>query len=315
MTYPMKKIEKFLQRIAALTLLASIACILPAVAQDEPAEKSEEATEKSEKQLARPAFESAMLIDAQSVIVPSKGTLEFDMQHRFGSIENGISDFYGIYAPGANIRLGFTYSPIENLSLGFGYAKLKSYLDFNAKYSILKQTKDWGMPVSMTYYGNMAIDTRQKDVKEFEKEVHRLCFQNELIIAVRINSKLSLQITPSYSHFNAVDSVINSEDNSKGVYSNDIIGLAIYGRYKFSPQSSIVFGTAQQLTSHDDLPGFELQPGYSLGWEISTSSHAFQIFITNFQGIIPQENMVYNQNDFFAGDIVIGFNITRLWSF
>jgi len=270
-----------------------------AFAQDEEPAKS------SDKQPARPAFESALLIDAQSVLVPSKGTLEFDMQHRFGSIENGISDFYGIYAPGANIRLGFTYAPIENLSVGFGYAKLKSYLDFNAKYAILKQRKDWSIPVSLTYYGNMAVDTRQEDVKEFEKGVHRLCFQNELIIAARINSKISLQLTPSYSHFNAVDSL----------YENDILAITFSGRYKFSPQSSIIFSYAHQLTGHNNPPNFELQPGFSLGWEIATSSHAFQIFITNFTGIIPQENMVYNKNDFSAGDLVIGFNITRLWNF
>ena len=314
MKYLMKKktTEKFQLRIFSLILLIlSFGFFVPVFGQ-------EETTDNTDKQPARPAFESALLIDAQSVVVPSKGTLEFDMQHRFGSVENGIKDFYGIYAPGANIRLGFTYSPIENLSIGFGYAKLKNYLDFSAKYSILKQRKDWSIPVSLTYYGNMAADTR--DVQTYDKPVHRFSFHNELIIAARITPKISLQVTPSFSHFNAVDSVKNS--NTIGVYNNDIIAVTLAGRYKFSAQSSILFSYTQQLTGHDDLNavgpngvGSKLQPGFSLGWEIATSAHAFQIFITNFQRIIPQENMVFNENDFLEGDLLIGFNITRLWNF
>lgn len=264
--------------------------------------QDEESTEETKSKPARPAFESAMLIDLQSVLVPTAKTLEFDMQHRFGTVENGISDLYGIYSPGANIRLGFSYAPINNLSVGFGFMKLDKVVDLNAKYSILKQRRDWSIPVSLTYYGNTAIDTRAPE--NFAEGVHRLSFYNELIIATRISPKISVQISPSFSHHNAVDSL----------YNNDMIAVAIAGRYKFSPQSSILFSYVQQMTKHDD-PNFELQPGVSLGWEISTSAHAFQIFITNFQGILQQENVSYNQFDFTKGDILIGFNITRLWNF
>ena len=156
--------------------------------------------------------------------------------------------------------------------------------------------------MSVTYYGNTAIDTRAPE--NFDKEVHRLSFYNELIIAARITPKISLQISPSFSNHNAVDSL----------YQNDMIAVAVAGRYKFSAQSSILLGYVQQVTKHDD-PNFDLQPGVSIGWEISRSSHAFQLFISNFQGILQQENIAYNQFDFTKGDILIGFNITRLWNF
>jgi hypothetical protein len=282
-----------------LVVLAIILGGAPAFAQEDeaPAEKKE----GSSKKLAKPAFESPELMDEQSVVVPAVKTLEFDIQHRFGLVNNGIKDLYGVYAPGANIRFAFTYVPINNLSLGFGYAKYKQYADLNAKYSIIKQRKDWSIPVSVTYFGDWAMDTRE-DL--YEKGVHRFSYYNSLIIAARLSDKISLQITPSISHYNAIDSL----------FSHDMIAIGVTGRYKFSNQSSIVIGYTQQLTDHKD-PTFNLKPGFTFGWEIATSGHAFQIFATTFQGIIPQENITFNQNDFMNGEFLIGFNITRLWNF
>ena len=101
--------------------------------------------------------------------------------------------------------------------------------------------------------------------------------------------------------------------------------VGMSGRYKISPQSSIMVSYVQQLNKHDD-PNFKLQPGLTIGLEVATSGHAFQLFITNFQGILPQENIAYNSNKFFGGgsgavggnnnpQFLIGFNITRLWNF
>jgi Membrane bound beta barrel domain (DUF5777) len=270
---------------------------VPAVmAQDE-----EKKQDDSGKKPARAAFESAQLMELQSVVVPSAKTLEMNMQHRFGLVDNGLTDLYGIYGP-ANIRIGFSYTVINNLAIGFGYTKFKKYVDLNIKYAILKQRKDWSIPVSITYFGNVALDTRGSE--NIEKEVHRNSYYHELNIASRLSSRLSLQVTPSFSHFNAVDSL----------YKNDIIGIAISGRFKFSSASSILFNFIQQVNTHND-PNFNLQPGIAIGLEAATSGHAFQIIFTSFQGIVPQENLAYNTNNFTKGKFMVGFNITRLWSF
>ena len=283
-----------------LFILGGILGSAPVFGQDEtPAEP-----EKKESTVSKPAkaaFGSPQLMDEQSVVVPIAKTLEFNMQHRFGLVNNGVEDLYGIYAPGANIRFNFSYTPINNLSLGFGYAKYKQYLDFSAKYSILKQKRDWSMPVSVTYFGDWAIDNRD-DI--YQKTVHRFSFFNELIIASRLSDKVSVQISPSFSHFNAVDSL----------YAHDFIAVGFSGRYKFSNQSSVLLSYTHQFTKQT-APNYTNRPGFTFGWEIATSGHAFQIFATTFQGIIPQENIAYNQNDFKKGQFLIGFNITRLWNF
>lgn len=287
--------------LVALILLFSVKTF----SQDEE-KKEGEKKEGEVSKPAKPAFESAQLMDEQSVVVPSKKTLEFNMQHRFGTVENGVKDLFGIYGS-ANIRMGFSYVPINNLSVGFGFTKLNKFVDVNAKYSILKQKKDNSIPVSVSVFGNAVIDTRDKSY--FPKDVYRMSYFGELIIASRINSKISLQLTPSFSHFNAADSL----------YQNDIVAIGFSGRYKFSPQSSIMFNYTQQLITHKDAK-YKMEPGITIGWEIATSAHCFQMFATTFQGILPQQNISYTENRPGNGVVstsqfLIGFNITRLWNF
>jgi hypothetical protein len=276
--------------------------------------------EDTGKDLAREPFESTLLIDNQTVIVPYAKTLQWDMVHRFGTMENGSDDLYGLYGDGANIRMGLTYSLKDNLAIGMGFTKEKYQLDFNVKYAILKQTKDWSMPISMTYYGNMAIDTREEEIFESLMQrpatfVGRMSYFNEIIVASRVNKKLSLQVTPSFTYFNSVEPGMN----------NSVLGLGLNGRYKFSGQSSFIFDFNQQLTDHPDdyihesgpqmgEPKLDIKPNVAFGLEVSTSSHAFQVFVSTFQRILPQENMIYNTNEFDKEGLLIGFNITRLWS-
>ncbi len=287
-----------------ISLLLTLFVSVPAIGQDDEEKKS------SGPELARPAFESVWIIDQQTVIVPTAKTLEFDFQHRFGTVQNGVSDFFGIYAPGANVRLGLNYTPMEKLSVGIGFAKYKKYVDANAKYAIFQQTKEKGMPVSMSVFGNVAMDTRSDIEGSYTgaTDIHRLSYYGELIIARRINSKISVQISPSFTHYNAVDSVYAG---STVTMKNDMIGLGVAARYKFSAQSSLQISYVQPFGSSSTMP----KPGLAIGWEISTSAHAFQFFVSNYQGILPQENMMYNPLDFGKGEVLIGFNITRLWNF
>ncbi len=75
-------------------------------------------------------FESGYLIDNQTTVIPSAKTLEYIIQHKFGTMDNGFSDLFGLYAPGANIRMGLNYSLINNLQVGYGLTRLNMYSDF-----------------------------------------------------------------------------------------------------------------------------------------------------------------------------------------
>jgi hypothetical protein len=252
----------------------------------------------------RSAFESSFIIDNPNNVLFSKNTLEVQMSHRFGLINEGTNDMLGFWAP-SNIRMGVAYAVHDRLTLGFGTTKFDRLQDFNWKVGILNQTRSGRVPVSVSYYGNFTIDARKKE--NFSLDQHRYSYFNQLIIARRFSPKLSMQLAPSISHFNLVESRMR----------NDVIGVAFGGRYKISDQTSILWDYSQPFTHHLDGVRLDIdpEPGFSLGFEFSTSAHAFQLFISNMNGIVPQQNYMKNTNDFFSGDILFGFNITRNYNF
>ena len=173
----------------------------------------EEATEPSKPKPVKNTFQSVWIIDNQTVMVPIKGTLEMDIMHRFGTVKNGYEDFWGFFAP-SNIRLGVSYAPINKLNLGIGITKSHMLWDASAKYSIITQTKGV-YPVSITYYGNVAYDTRKDEDKSlFKYSSQRASFFNQLIIVRKITDRLSLQVAPSVSHQNAVNGYYTKNDST-----------------------------------------------------------------------------------------------------
>ncbi len=266
---------------------------------------------------------SGYLIDQQTTMVPVPGTLEFVMQHKFGSIENGTSDFFGIYSPGANIRLGLNYVPVNNLQLGLGLSKEKMYTDLNAKWTVVEQTRENTIPVAITLYGVLAIDGQNVDAFGSGDVLHsgegsetfefafsdRWSYFTQLLISRKFTERLSLQAGASFTHFNLVDTK----------YDHDKIGIHFGGRYNFSPQSSFIFNydvplKIQQISEQVEVPEHH-EPNLSVGWEISTSTHAFQIYVGNSRGLLPQEIMMMNSNGIDFENFAFGFVITRLWNF
>ena len=268
------------------------------------AQEEEDSTEDStivvvKEQLERPAFEGASLIENPTNVLFDKNTLEVQMQHRFGLLKE-TNTLAGIYGDGANIRIALSYAIHERLTLGYGTTKNNRLQDFFWKAALLRQTRSNSMPVSVSYYGNFTIDARPE--KTFNLIQDRYSFFNQVIIAKRFSPNVSMQIAPSISHFNAVEPGMK----------NDLFAIAFGGRFKISPNTAIIADYSQPLTQFDLK---NPHPGISFGVEFATSAHAFQVFLTNYSGIVPQQNYMKNQNDFFDGDFMIGFNITRNYNF
>ncbi|OIR05092.1 hypothetical protein GALL_129080 [mine drainage metagenome] len=270
-------------------------------------------------------FYSPFIIDNQSVMVPVKGAIEMVIQHRFGTINNGYKDMWGLFAP-SNMRLGVTYSPIKNLSVGGGLTKYNLTWDIEAKYAIIKQTPG-KYPVSITYYANMDFDTRENvDSSLFKYNSQRYAFFNQIIIARKINERLSVQVAPSISHQNAVSGFYTKKDSTgTSTFQRmkfDHFAVAVSAKYSITPNTALIVDYNQPLTKHNTNNPC---PSLSFGAEMHTSGHTFQIFFTNYYFLSPQQNNLYNQNAPFTytkdaagttvqgGKFLLGFNITRLW--
>jgi hypothetical protein len=264
-------------------------------------------------------FASIWLIDNQTVMVPIKKTFEMDILHRFGTINKGYKDFYGFFAP-SNIRLGFNYVPINNLLVGLSVTKANMTWEAYGKYALLKQTKG-RYPVSITYYANASVDTRDKE--NFIYWSDRLMYFHQLMIARKVTENLSIQVAPSISHINVVNGYYKTlktestgADSIKSVVAGEMkhnhLAIAFSARYRLKPAMAVIVNVDQPITKH--VSG-NPRPNISFGLELSTSAHAFQFFLGNYSQITPQRNNYFNKNDYTKNEFLIGFNITRLWNY
>ena len=185
-------------------------------------------------------------MDYQTVIVPIKGTMEMDIQHRFGKVDNGKKDAWGIFAP-SNIRIGISDAPVKKLFVGIGITKERKQVDLNAKYVLLQQTPG-KMSVSVGYFANMVINAR--DNSNFRNGVDRFSYFNQLIIARKITDKFSAQVAPNFSWFNNVEAYIDKNDEIQKKMENGHLAISVPRRYIITEKSSIIAGYDQPLTQH-----------------------------------------------------------------
>jgi hypothetical protein len=310
-------------RFCALALISLFLFQAQAIGQEEATEDTIVETPKDRP--VRPAFESGLLFDAATTTLNPSKTLEMIIQHRFGVIDfnDEKTDFLGIWGA-SNIRLGMNYSILDNLTVGVGATKFNKMEDIQVKYKVLEQTRSNSIPVTVMLYGVVGIDGSDKTKWDGTPDTvspksykfsNRLSYFTQVVVSRRFNDHLSLQIAPGFTHYNCVDSI----------YEHDRVSLSFAGRYKFSPQGSFIVSgdfplQLQGISEHnkefnDSDASFIAKPNICVGFEISTSTHAFHLYLASAQGILPQEDIMWNKNDFFKGEFLIGLNITRLWNF
>jgi len=248
-------------------------------------------------------FESGLLGETQTTETPFAGEFGLHIQHRFGLIENGLEDVFGIYST-SNIRMGIDYGITERFMIGYGYTKEFKLQEFHGKYRVFTQTESNSIPVSVALYGNLAINSQDEVVFGNDYTFSdRLAYFSQIIVAHKFNDNISLQLAPSFTHFNKTDSLVE----------HDKFAISLAGRAKVTPSMSVFFEYDQPLNI-DDMREYESdendpEANLSFGIEIGTSTHVFQVFMSNYEGITPQRNALYNKNKISDGDFLVGFNI------
>ena len=305
----MKKLQIDFRSIAQLAglclLIACCAGINSVLAQDTTA-----SVPKKKLKPVKNTFEDMILIDNQTAMLPNKKRLGFILQHRFSPVKNGYKDFYGLFT-GANMSFRFYYSPIKDLDLGIALNKENKQWEGNAKYALMKQSRKGGWPVSVSVYGNFAVDSRPKK-DNFVADVDRISYFSQLMAARKVTEKLSVQASFCLSYFNNVEGYFNADGGISPKTKNEHYAIGFLGRYKISEVVGIIADYDQPLTQH---PLNNPHPNLSLGFEFGTKGHSFQLFGTNYGSTLPQTNNVYNQNDFTNGEWLVGFNLTRRWHY
>jgi hypothetical protein len=294
--------------IKSILFVTSLFFGLEIFAQDDLLNTLEKEAPKK-KEIVYASFKGTRLINFQTVETMGKGSLDFRISHRFGDFSTGAYNFYGLDGP-ATLRLGFDYSVTDRFTVGVGRSSYQKMFDGFLKYRILRQTQDNSMPISVTGIVSMYI-TAQNDptaavtgYNQYEFFSSRMSYMYQLLIARKFNSRLTLQIAPTLIHFNLV-----TYANDK----NDLFAIPISGRFKISKRFSITgeYGlrisryTANQKSYYNSA---------SIGVDIETGGHVFQLFITNSSAINEIQTIPYTDSNWSKGQVRIGFNISRVFS-
>lgn len=255
-----------------------------------------------------PPFETLTLIDNQTTVGPYKGQLVLEIQHRFSQIKE-VADLFGIYGS-ANTRLGFSYGISDKIMLGFGTTRTNMLQDLEWKYNIFTQTESGKVPVSLSYFGNGVLDAR--DSKYFGPEddfsfIYRLSSLHQLIASRRFGDKVSIQVAPTFVWYNAVPAG----------YRNANASINFGGRFQVLGFHSIILEYDQPLLQPEDhmagavvTEASTIYPNVSLGLEIGTSTHSFRVFASNYNSIVKNRSIAFNDRNPMDGDFQFGFNIT-----
>ncbi len=246
-------------------------------------------------------FKSSRIIIGQSIENPAKGNLNFSISHHFGAINDGPYGFYGLDR--STIRIGLEYGITDRLSLGLGRSTLQKTIDGFVKYKILRQKTDRGMPVTVSYFFDVASNGLHFTHPEWTNYFSsRLSYVHQLLIARKFSNSFSFQLTPSLVHKNLV--VQNTEPN-------DIVTIGGGGRYKLSKRVSVNAEYHYILTNQTRK---DYDNSLSLGVDIETGGHVFQLFVTNSQPLFERGFLTETQGTWGKGFIYFGFNIIRTFT-
>lgn len=244
-------------------------------------------------------FKGIRLINGQSIELPPKGALNFVISHHFGAINSGAYEFFGLDQ--ANIRLGFDYAFTDWLSVGVGRSSVNKTFDGSLKMKLLRQSSGAkNMPVTMTLFANTAITSLKWQYPERTNYfTSRMEYAWQLLIARKFGASLSLQLMPTYIHRNLVETI---EDQ------NDVFAIGAGGRIKVSKRVAI---TGEYYYVLPGKTADDYQNVFSIGVDLETGGHVFQVFLTNTQGLIEEQFIPETSGKWLDGDIFISFNVNR----
>lgn len=246
-------------------------------------------------------FKSTHIVNGHSIERMKARQLDFRVNHRFGQLNTGAYEFWGL--DNANINFSLDYGVTDWLMLGIRRGTYKKTYDGSLKLTLLRQSKGKKvMPVSLSYFGDMAIFTVKNTNPEIDDAlIHRLSYTNQLLIARKISEEFSLQISPTFVHRNRVDYFEE----------NDIMAIGLGGRYKITRRLSLTF--EYFYTTHAGDSEVFFNP-LALGFDLETGGHVFQLFLTNSQQLVEHGVIAQTQGDYTKGGIYFGFNISRVFA-
>ncbi|MFM1930056.1 MAG: hypothetical protein RL387_1384 [Bacteroidota bacterium] len=286
----------FQKRLLSLLLLVGLYQTITAQNIDLFSEKSS----LSGRDITTGIFKSTRIVNGQSIENVGAGVLDFRILHRFGAINQGGYNLFGLDQ--ATMRLGLDYGINSKLMVGVGRSTFEKQYDAFVKYRLLRQqTGERNIPLSVSYAGTAIYKSLKDVVTTYEPyKTDKLSFAHQILVASKVNDYFSIQLTPTVVHYNMVE--------HQGM-PNDFYSLGTGFRLRLSPRVNL---TSEYYYRFDKLTGY-YNP-MTLGLDIETGGHVFQLHVTNSTGMTERTFINETTGSWGKGDLRFGFNISRVFT-
>jgi len=251
-------------------------------------------------------FKASRIINGHSVEQMKKNQLDFRISHRFGALNDGAYGLFGL--DHSVIHFSLEYGVTDWLMVGAGRGSFNKTYDSFAKFRLLRQsTGEVNMPVSLSYLTSVELNTLKfQDPTRTNYFSSRLAFVHQLLLARKFNDNLSIQLSPTFIHRNLVKTELDM---------NDVYALGFGARYKISRRMSLNAEYYYALNPNKKFLDTRYYNSASVGVDIETGGHVFQIMLTNSQGMREGTFIPQTTDNWFDKGIHLGFNISRVFSF
>lgn len=266
------------------------------------AELEKESVDKNAIDYTTATFKTTRLVNGHTVENVGKGVLDVKISHRFGTLNKGAYELFGL--DNASMRFGFDYGISKRLMVGIGRSTFQKTYDALIKFKLLQQsTGKRNMPVTVSYVGTVALMTlKWADTGRKNYFSSRLSYTHQLLIGRKFSEGTSLQLMPTYIHRNLA--VFASEPN-------DLYAIGIGGRQKLTKRLSF------NVEYYYQIPGYKVEGTtnpLSIGFDIETGGHVFQLHFTNSTGMTERSFISGTTGKWEKGDVLFGFNISRVFT-
>ena len=258
-----------------------------------------------EKDFVVATFKTTRIVDQHTLETVGRRTLDFRISHRFGPVNTGSYNAWGIDGP-ANIRLSLEYSPDGRFMFGLGRSSFEKVVDGFLKYRLLRQTTNNDMPISVTLFAGAYYTALKgvfiQNIDKFEHFSSRFSYCYEIMVGRKFTRHFSLQVAPWLVHYNLVE---NLEDK------NDAYGISALFRLKFSNRSAITAEYGHRLNDYSVKTYYDM---FSIGYELETGGHVFQIHFTNSFGLVESQFFPHTDTKWNDMGVRLGFNVSRVFT-
>ena len=243
-------------------------------------------------------FKGTRIVNGHSIENRKNSELEFIISHRFGRVNTGFEELFGLDQ--ANIRFALEYGLTDDLTAGLGRSSFEKTYDGYLKYSLLKQkTGANAFPFAVSLFGSIAAKSQKAIAGNERTFAESLFYVGQVLIAKKVNSSLSIQVTPTYVHRNLATIAADP---------HDIFALGFGTRVKLSKRVSL---NAEYYQQFQKLTSINARNSLAFGVDIETGGHVFQIILSNAITMVEKSFITETTGNFFGGDIHLGFNLSR----